>query len=152
MSSVASTRLDVRELLKALGDGWQAYLAAISRLGAEERRAYLAEQGYTRLRDLLAHATAWGEETLGVVQVLLRGGEIQHYDTQAFNAQAIARFSLYSSADVERRFAQAYAALSQLLAILPEAALARPDVYDWLFVTIVEHFNEHRPPSTPMVP
>lgn len=145
----SSTRLDVRALLRALDDGWQAYLPAVRALGPTELQEYLVEQGYERLRDLLAHATAWGEETLGVVPVLLRGGEIQRYDDRAFNAQAIARFSQYSCADVERRFTQAYAALARLLAFLPEDALAQADVCDWLATTIVEHFNEHRPPNMP---
>lgn len=148
----ASTRLDVRTLLRALEDGWQAYLPAVSALGAADLHAYLAEQGFERLRDLLAHATAWSEETIGVVPVLLRGGEIQQYDDAAFNAQAIARFSLYSNSDVERRFLQAHAALSRLLAVLPDAALAQDSVYDWLVSTIVEHFNEHRPPNMRALP
>lgn len=148
----ADTCLDVRMLLRALEDGWQAYLPALSALSAADTRDYLAAQGYERVRDLLAHVTAWCEETLGVVPVLLRGGEAQKYDDRAFNAQAIARFSLYSSADVERRFTQAHAALSRLLAGLPEAALEDTAVYDWLFTTIVEHFNEHRPPTLRALP
>jgi hypothetical protein len=150
--SSSSTSLDVRTLLRALRDGWQAYLPAVRALGVAETRAYLAEQGYERLHDLLAHATAWCEETLGVVPVLLRGEEIQGYDVPTFNAQAVARFSLYSSADVERRFTQALAALSRLLAVLPETALAQASAYDWLVTTIVGHFNEHRPPNMLAVP
>ena len=147
--SISSTRRDVRTLLRALGDGWQAYLPAAHDLGEADMQAYLAEQGYEQLRDLLAHATAWGEETLGVVSVLLHGGEIPRYDDHVFNAQAVARLSLYSSAEVERRFTQAYAALSQLLAFLQEDALAQASVYEWVDTTIVEHFNEHRPPNMP---
>jgi hypothetical protein len=152
MSGTASTCLDVRTLLKALGDGWQGYLAAVGALSEDERRAYVDRQGYERVRDLLAHATAWSEETLGVVAVLLGGGEIQRYDADAFNAQALARFRLYSCEEVERRFTQANAALSRLLAALPDSALELQSVYDWLSTTIVEHFNEHRPPNMAAVP
>ena len=150
--SISGTRLDVRALLRALEDGWQAYLPALRALDAADTRTYLAAQGYGRVRDLLAHAAAWGEETLGVVPVLLRGEEIQRYDDRAFNAQAIARFSVFSSEEVERRFVQAHIALARLLARLPEAALAQDSVYDWLATTIVEHFNEHRPPNMQLVP
>ncbi len=55
----------MRTLLRALEDGWQAYLSTVSTLSAEETQAYLGEQGYDRLRDLLAHVTAWCEKTLG---------------------------------------------------------------------------------------
>jgi hypothetical protein len=147
---ISGTRLDVRGLLRALEDGWRAYLPALRALDAANTQGYLAAQGFERVRDLLAHATAWGEETLGVVPLLMRGEDIQRYDDHAFNAQAIARFSLLSGEEVERRFAQAYNALARLLARLPETALARDNVYDWLTTTIVGHFNEHRPPN--MVP
>lgn len=147
--TISGTQLGIRALLRALANGWQVYPRAVTDLGADDTRAYLATQGYDQVRDLLAHATAWCEETLGVVPVLLRGGAIQRYDDDAFNAQAIARFSNYSSAEVARHFNQAHAALSRLLALLPDAALEQPAVYDWLHTTIVEHFNEHRPPNLP---
>lgn len=149
ISSTHSARRDVRALLRALGDGWQVYLPAAHDLGEADMQVYLAEQGYERLRDLLAHATAWGEETLGVVAVWRRGGEMQRYDDHDFNAQAVARLSLYSSAEVERRFIHAYAALSYLLAFLQDDALAQASVYEWMVTTIVEHFNDHRPPNMP---
>jgi hypothetical protein len=152
VSGICGTRLDVRALLRALEDGWQGYLPTVRALDAADMKDYLAAQGYERLRDLLAHATAWSEETLGVVPVLLRGEAIQRYDDQsdpAFNAQAIARFSLLSGEEVERRFVEAHAALARLLARLPDAALTEDNVYDWLATTIVGHFNEHRPPNMP---
>ena len=152
VSCISGTRLDVRALLRALEDGWQAYLPALHALDAADTRVYLAVQGYERVRDLLAHAAAWGEETLGVVPLLQRGEEIQRYDDRAFNAQAITRFSMLSGEEVERRFVQAHNALARLLARLPEAALAQDNVYDWLTTTIVEHFNEHRPPNMQLVP
>jgi hypothetical protein len=152
LDSITPTRLGTRALLRALASGWQSYLPAMSALSADDTAAYLAAQGYERVRDLLAHATAWCEETLGVVPVLLQGGKVQHYDDQAFNAQAVARFSYFSEADVERRFVLAHAALSRMLALLPEDALDQADVYDWLSGMIVDHFNEHRPPNLPPVP
>jgi hypothetical protein len=151
-NSVSCARLDVRTLLRALADGWQSYLPAMACLSAGDTTAYLAAQGYDRVRDLLACATAWGEEALGVVPLLLRDEAIQRYDAQAFNAQAVARFRMFACADVEWRFTQAYAALAQMLALLPDAALARPDVYEWLYTTIVDQFNERRPPNMARVP
>jgi hypothetical protein len=152
MDAVAGTRLSIRSLLRALDDGWQAYPAALKALRPGDRQAYLAAQGYAEVRDLLAQATAWAEETLGVVPVLFQGGEVQRYDEDAFEAQAVARFSFFSEADVERRFTQAYAALARLLALLPERALTNPDVYEWLHATIVDRFNERRPPNLAPVP
>ncbi|HEY7975472.1 MAG TPA: hypothetical protein VID72_09040 [Ktedonobacterales bacterium] len=149
MDNVTCAHLDIRALVRALADGWQAYLPAINALSAADTDAYLTAQRYDHVRDLLAQATAWGEETLGVVPILLRGGAIQRYDATAFDAQAIVRYSMFASADVERRFTQAYATLARMLAFLSDDALTRPDVYDWLHTTIVERFNAHRPPNLP---
>jgi hypothetical protein len=143
----------VRGLLRALDAGWRAYLSTVGALSAAETQAYLAKQGYAHVHDLLALATAWCEETLGIVSVLLRGGKIQRSDDdQAFNVQAIARFSQYADVVVARRFTEAYAALSRLLAFLPDAALAHMAIYDCLVTTIVVRFNQHRPPNMRAVP
>ena len=166
-SSIVGTssniRLDVRGLLRALADGWQAYLPALADLSANDKVAYLAAQGFGDTCDLLAHITAWDEETLGVVPVLLSSGEhpgnpgnlthpeSQRYEDQTFNAQAIARYSVYSSKEIERQFTVVNAALARMLALLPDTALSEPAVYHWLYTTIVEHFNEHRPPNLPGV-
>lgn len=155
-SARLGARLDVRGLLRALEDGWLAYLPAVRALDERQTQAYLAAQGEERLRDLLAEATAWAEETVGAVAALRHGGAeapaLESHDDAVFAAQAIARLSLYTTAEVERRFTQAHMALAQLLAVLPEDALAQPNVYDWLETTIVARFNTRRPPTMPTEP
>jgi hypothetical protein len=104
---------------------------------------------------LLAHITAWSEETLGVVPVLLQGVEItsgRPDADQSYNAQAVARLRSFGSREVERRFTQAHAALARMLAFLPDTALEDINVYAWLYTTIVEHFNAHRPPNLTALP
>ncbi|PWT77758.1 MAG: hypothetical protein C5B60_02170 [Chloroflexi bacterium] len=154
--TVSSNRLNTRALLRALAEGWLAYLPALRALPAGEVHVYLAEQGYELRQDLLAHITAWCEETLGVVPVLLKGGEVssgrRDDGDQSYTAQAVARSRNFGSGEVERRFTQAHAALARMLAFLPEAALEDINVYGWLYTTIVEHFNAHRPPNLPALP
>jgi hypothetical protein len=154
--TVSSNRLSTRALLRALDDGWLAYLPALRALDAGEAQVYLAAQGYEQMQDLLAHITAWCEETLGVVPVLLQGGDISSGraddDDQSYNAQAVARMRNFGGQEVERRFTQAHAALARMLALLPEAALKDINVYGWLYNTVVEHFNAHRLPNLPALP
>jgi hypothetical protein len=153
--TMSSNRLDIRTLLRALYEGWIAYLPALRALDAVEVQVYLAAQGYSQSLDLLAHITAWCEETLGVVPVLLQGGEIspvREDDDQSYNARAVARLRNFGSHEIERRFTQAHAALAHMLALLPEAALLDVNVCGWLYTTIVEHFNTHRPPNLPALP
>jgi hypothetical protein len=152
---MSSNSVNTRALLRALDEGWLAYLPALRALGAGEVQVYLAAQGYPQKQDLLAHITAWCEETLGVVPVLLQGGEPSlglADDDQSYNARAVARLRNFGSHEVERRFTQAHAALARMLALLPEVALLDINVYGWLYTTIVEHFNTHRPPNLPVLP
>jgi hypothetical protein len=150
---MSGSRLGTRALLRALDDGWLAYLPALRALDAGEVQVYLATQGYEQMQDLLAHVIAWCEETLGVVPVLLQGGEVSQEhaddDDQSYNAQAVARLRNFGSQEVERRFTQAHAALARMLAFVPDAALEDINVYGWLYTTIVEHFNTHRLPNLP---
>jgi hypothetical protein len=153
--TMSSNRLNTCALLRALDEGWLAYLPALRALDASESQVYLAAQGYPQSMDLLAHITAWCEETLGVVPVLLQGGENssgRQDNDQTYNARAVARLRNFGSREVERRFTQAHAALARMLALLPEAALLDINVYGWLYTTIVEHFNTHRPPNLPALP
>jgi hypothetical protein len=154
--TLSSNRLSTRTLLRALDDGWLAYLPALRALDAGEVQVYLAAQGYEQIQDLLAHITTWCEETLGVVPVLLQGGEISlgraDDDDQSYNARAVARLRNFGSQEVERRFTQAHAALARMLAFLPDAALEDINVYGWLYTTILEHFNTHRLPNLPALP
>jgi hypothetical protein len=94
MDNVSLPPMGVRELLHALLDGWQTYLVAVQDLSDEDRAAYLDAQGYERVRDLLAHAIVRCEETIGVVSLMVCGGEIQS-DSRCFTGrdlQVIARF------------------------------------------------------------
>jgi hypothetical protein len=153
--TLSDNRLDMRGLLRALYEGWLAYLPAFRALDAGEVQVYLAAQGYEEEQDLLAHIIAWCEETLGVVPVLLQGGEVPlglADDDQSYNARAVARLRNIGSHEVERRFTQAHAALARFLALLPEDALVDFNVYGWLYTTIVDHFNTHRPPNLPALP
>ena len=147
VDSVMHVRLDVRGFLRALMDGWQSYLSALADLSTEETAAYLDEQGYDRMRDLLAGVTAQIEETLGAIPLLLRGEGVEQWDEPMLRAKAIARFSYFTEDEVRRRFALAHTALARMLAFLPEATLERPEIYHRLYMTIVARFNERRPPN-----
>jgi hypothetical protein len=150
----SGNRLNMRGLLRALADGWLAYLPALRALDAGEVQHYLVAQGYPDMQDLLAHVTAWCEDTLGVVPTVLQGGERlseRRDDDPAYTVQAVARSRSFGCGEVERRFIQGHVALDRMLAYLPEAALEDITVYDWLYTTIVEHFNAHRPPNLPLL-
>ena len=147
VDSVMHVRLDVRGFLRALMDGWQSYLSALADLSTEETAAYLDEQGYDRLRDLLTGVAAHIEETLGAISLLLRGANVGQWDESMSHAAAIARFSYFTEDEVRRRFTLAYTVLARMLAFLPEATLERPEIYHRLYMTIVARFNERRPPN-----
>jgi hypothetical protein len=154
METVTLPRMGVRGLLGALLDGWQTYPAAVHDLSDEDRAAYLNAQGYERLRDLLTHAIVRCEETIGVVSLMVCGGEIQRDGRHlpGRDLEALACVHYLADAEVLRRFALAYSALGRMLAFLPDTALDHPEIFRWLYTTIIDDYNTHRPPNMRAVP
>lgn len=142
-------RLTRDELLAALDAGWGRFLPTLARLPDEEQTRYARAQGYARAQDLLAHVSAWAEETLAVANAIRQGGMIGEYDVDAFNAQAVERCRSWTRERVEAEFESAHAALAALIAELPAKALDDPNLHGWLVSTVVDHYEEHQPPDAP---
>ena len=141
------TPLTRAELLAHLEAGWGRFLAALGRLSPADQAEWARAQGYPRVEDLLAHVCAWHEEGLHRVPALLVGEADPDYDIAAFNAQAVAQYRGRSRAALETEFTRLNAELAAQIATLPDSALANRDVYSWLYINAVEHYEEHRPPA-----
>ena len=50
------------EFIDRLENSWQNIVERFDALSTDEQAAYLAQQGYTRLADLLAHVVAWWQD------------------------------------------------------------------------------------------
>lgn len=139
-------RLNREELITANEHGWGRFLHTVECMSGEKRAAYLQQQGYDRMQNLLAHVIAWHEETLRAVPTLLAGERsMGPKDVDEFNARAVERYRSWDESAVESEFTQRCADISALVRDLPESALEHEQVYEWLYVGILEHYKEHRP-------
>ena len=96
--------MDRRQLLKRLDTAWEAFKASYAGLSDSE----LLKPGVTgawSVRDIIAHVTAWEEEALKYLPLILEGGKPPRYSVtyggiDAFNARMTEQKSGLSLAEV----------------------------------------------------
>ena len=137
------------DLIAMLDGVWAAYPARLSALPAAEQIRFARQQGYDRPQDLLAHLSAWLEETRRVMPYLQRDERPpRDYGNDAqFNARAVERFAQTPRAEVEAWYEQQREAVKQLIQHLPDEAFEIQRVFRWLVGTVVEHYDEHPLPK-----
>ena len=133
------------QIVGTLRDGWGTYVERFERLSPEARAACLAQQGYARLADLLAHVIAWWEEGLQAIPALLDDPNFSSpdHDMDAFNAHAVERFRGLDERAVILTFEAARRAWLDLVARLPDDALRNKRIAGRLDIEIIGHLAEH---------
>jgi hypothetical protein len=64
-------------------------------------------------------------------------------DTDAYNAEIVAKYQSTSEADLRTLFEQKRLAMIELVRGLPESAFTNPTIEEWLAADVVEHYDEH---------
>ena len=97
------TRQNVLDLLA--GD-WADYVPRIQALPPATRAAFLEQQGYKRLTDLLAHIVAWWEVGLQAIPRYHSDptARLAEIDVDSFNARAVEQVRAVSESDEIRVF------------------------------------------------
>ena len=133
------------QALDALQHGWATYVRRFNKLTPEEQKVFLARQGFARFADLLGHVTAWWQEGEMVINGILKDPEYKwaSYEVDAFNAQAIRRFSDLDEQDVINSFELARISFTALVSDLPEEAFKNKKITGWLYADVVEHLQDH---------
>lgn len=142
----ASLHQELRDqLIASLQHEWGTLAGRFHRLPPPAQEAWLAQQGYARLADVLAHVIAWWEEAMPRIIRLAAGEEVEHkqYDEARFNAEAVARFAAQDEAQVIAAFEADRQQWLALLRDLPDAALADPHIADRLRIELIGHYQEH---------
>lgn len=124
------------------------FLDAIAQMPAQQQEDWVRAQGYARVQDLLAHMVAWYDEAVRLVPRMLSGEKAPfgYKSVDAFNAVATERYRDHTRAQVEVEYVRARDAFDALLAGLSPEALEHERAYEWLYLTGVEHYEEHRLP------
>jgi hypothetical protein len=131
-------------LLQAL-DEWGRYAAAFDQLPPEEQTAFLKEQGFGSMQDLLAHVASWWEESRGIISGALEHGEhpTRKYDLDAFNAAALLRFRDTPKGEFMRWYESERLKMTDLVSGLTDEQMRIRRVHSWLDGDILEHLKEH---------
>jgi hypothetical protein len=115
-------------LLKSFEERWNDLLAAYAGLSEAEMTAP-GVVGNWSVKDLIAHVSAWEEESLKHVPAILAGRRTPRYSAvyggiDAFNATSVARDQDLPLAEVLGRRDRTHRRLLALIARLPDDALA----------------------------
>jgi len=142
--------MEHEEFLQREAEAWGA-LWAITQGLDEEDWLVPGAAGHWNLKDVLAHVTAWMEETLKVLPEMARqivaGTEAPlGYDIDAWNAaQYQARRDL-SVAEVRERLLAVREQLLAMLQRLPSEWLAsHKGIREWAMYSTYAHYEEHLP-------
>jgi hypothetical protein len=137
-----------QEVLKVLQGDWAEYVQRFQCLSPESQSAFLAEQGYARLADLLSHIVAWWEVGYQSVERYLADPLSQpgEYDVNAFNAKAVAKAAGLSEDQVIESFEKMRLFLIDFVKQLPDNAFESEKVINQFNMEFVGHLNEHRIP------
>ena len=130
--------------LQAL-DEWARYPATFSRMPAADQTAFLKEQGYASLQDLLAHVGVWWEEARGIIDeaVTQRPHAPREYNFDDFNAAAVGRFKDVSEGEFLAWFESQRRQMVNVVSALNDEQLKIRRVHSWLDGVVLEHLKEH---------
>jgi hypothetical protein len=130
--------------LQAL-DAWGRYGEAFSALPRDKQAAFLKEQGFASLPDLLVHVAAWWEEAVGIIGDALarRQRPPRKYDMDAFNAAALARFKDAPETEMFAWYEARRHEMIALVSALTDRQMKVRRVSGWLDAVILGHLKEH---------
>ncbi len=126
-------------------DEWGSYVDKFKRLSLEEREAFLKDQGFASLHDLLAHVAVWWEEASGIIRDAIdqRGRPLRKYDFDEFNAASLVRFRGTSEAHLLAWYETQRQQMRELVLSLTGEQLKIRRIQGWLNGVILEHLKEH---------
>jgi hypothetical protein len=133
------------QTLDALQNGWATYVSRFHQLPLEAQEEFLSKQGFARFADLLGHVTAWWQEGEMVINGILKDPDYRwaSYNVDAFNAQAVSRYSELEESDVVNSFNLARISFVAMVNDLPDEAFANKKILSWLHADVIEHLQDH---------
>jgi hypothetical protein len=147
-------RLSRSQLLEAMDLNWGRYLETVSTLPDAEREEYARLRGFDSFRDLLAHLCVQFERALAAVPSLEAGISLPAHLRRpgAGDPSAARDYSSQTLPQLEQDFEQLWTALAGMMGELEPGALDDPKVYNWLYNTAVEQYQQVEPPGDPQAP
>ncbi len=124
---------------------WGTYVERFRFLPETEQNRRVNVMGYASLRDLLAHVLAWWQEGMSIISAIAEGRtyERKKYDFDAFNAEAVARYSSWDEDVFMAYFEEIRHKTIQELRAMDEAVFENRRVRAWLNGIVFHHAREH---------
>jgi len=137
------------QLVATLEHDWGTYVARYRALSPAQQQRWLADQGYLRFSDLLAHVVAWWVDGQQVVAHVAADPAypLHDYDVDAFNAAAVAQYAGLDEAAMIAAYEQARVTWIPLIDGLSDTAFHNPKIADRLYPEIIGHLEEHALPG-----
>jgi hypothetical protein len=137
------TRENVLDLLT---EDWAQYVARYQSLPAVAQAAFLEQQGYKRLADLLAHIVAWWQVGLESIRRFRSDPTAKPLEIEidSFNAMAVEQASQVSDAGEIKVFEQVRLQFVELIRQLSEADFKDERILTQIRWELVNHLEDHR--------
>ena len=131
--------------LDLLQNEWAEYVESFNALDDEQKKEFLAKQGFENFHDLVAHIIGWWEEGARIISGILNAPNFTRTsrDTDAFNVELTKKYASWSDADLFKHFESVRLAMLDLTANLPDDAFKNADIEGWLNDDVVGHYDEH---------
>ena len=131
--------------LDLLQNEWAEYVESFNALDDEQKKEFLAKQGFENFHDLLAHIIGWWEEGARIISGILNAPNFTRTsrDTDAFNVELTKKYASWSDGDLFKHFESVRLAMLDLTASLPDDAFKNADIEGWLNDDVVGHYDEH---------
>ena len=131
--------------LDLLQNEWAEYVESFNALDDEQKKEFLAKQGFENFHDLVAHIIGWWEEGARIISGILNAPNFTRTsrDTDAFNVELTKKYASWSDGDLFKHFESVRLAMLDLTASLPDDAFKNADIEGWLNDDVVGHYDEH---------
>jgi hypothetical protein len=132
--------------LKCLNTDWSKFILHFESLAPEAKKKYLRQQGFANFPSLLAHISAWWEEAITNMQAVAENPDVQlqAYDVDRFNEEAVQAAGGKTGAEVVREFEVTRKRLVRAVSDVTEALVPNREIQIQLYWMIDNHFTEHR--------
>ncbi len=147
-------RLMRQDFLDVMDVTWARYVPTIIALTEEDQARYARAEGYNDIKELIAHLSLRLQQLLDVIPALAEGEAvtIPDEDANASHARAVESARDQTLEQVAADFNSLQDAVAGMLGDLPDTAFERAPTYDWLYRTLIEHYQAHEPPGEPQNP
>ena len=135
-----------QSVLDLLAKDWADYVPHFQALPPETQAAFLQQQGYQRLVDLLAHIVAWWEVGMQAIPRYQNdpAAKLAEIDVDSFNARAVEQVRAVSESEEIRAFEDARHKFIDLARQMTDEDFKDERILTQFKWELVNHLEDHR--------